>query len=49
MDEKTFHVEDDVVACNGDQISTHPKVFLDLTKTGQTICPYCSRKYIKKS
>jgi uncharacterized Zn-finger protein len=25
--------------------SHHPKVFLDVTKTGQAVCPYCGTAY----
>jgi uncharacterized Zn-finger protein len=25
--------------------NTHPKVFIDLSKTGQGQCPYCGRRY----
>ncbi|NDC61832.1 MAG: zinc-finger domain-containing protein [Betaproteobacteria bacterium] len=25
--------------------NTHPKVFLDLSQTGQAKCPYCSTEY----
>ncbi|MDP2870449.1 MAG: zinc-finger domain-containing protein, partial [Methyloversatilis sp.] len=23
----------------------HPRVFLDVTKTGETACPYCGTRY----
>jgi len=26
--------------------SQHPRVFLDVTKTGDAICPYCSAHYV---
>ena len=25
--------------------SSHPRVFLDITKTGEVSCPYCGTKY----
>ena len=28
--------------------SRHPRVFLDVTKTGETTCPYCSAHYVFK-
>lgn len=28
--------------------SLHPRVFLDLTKTGHTKCPYCGTEYCMK-
>ena len=24
----------------------HPRVFLDVTRTGETVCPYCSTHYV---
>lgn len=26
--------------------SRHPRVFLDVTKTGEAVCPYCSARYV---
>ncbi len=26
--------------------SQHPRVFLDVLKTGEVTCPYCSAKYV---
>ncbi|MDR1996417.1 zinc-finger domain-containing protein [Azonexus sp.] len=26
--------------------SQHPRVFLDVLKTGEAVCPYCSTKYV---
>ena len=36
-----------VVACDGDSASGsgHPRVFLTVEKTGEIVCPYCSRTY----
>ena len=28
--------------------SQHPRVFLDVLKTGEVTCPYCSAKYVFK-
>ena len=28
--------------------SRHPRVYLDVTKTGEAVCPYCSAKYVLK-
>ncbi|MBN9342817.1 MAG: hypothetical protein BGO76_07590 [Caedibacter sp. 38-128] len=36
------------VYCAGDTKFGHPRVFLDLLKTGVAICPYCSCRYIVK-
>lgn len=30
---------------NAPQWSMHPRVFLDVAKTGSVTCPYCSAKY----
>jgi uncharacterized Zn-finger protein len=27
----------------------HPRVFLDVTKTGQAMCPYCGTVYVLKT
>ena len=29
--------------------SSHPRVFLDIAKTGQVACPYCGTKYKLKA
>lgn len=37
-----------VIACPNPKMrlwSTHPKVFIDVTTTGEGICPYCSTVY----
>jgi uncharacterized Zn-finger protein len=26
--------------------SSHPKVYLDVTKTGEATCPYCGTRYV---
>jgi uncharacterized Zn-finger protein len=26
--------------------SSHPRVFLDIEPTGETMCPYCGTKYV---
>jgi uncharacterized Zn-finger protein len=28
--------------------NSHPRVFLPIEKTGQTVCPYCGTRYILK-
>jgi len=30
---------------NDDVSSMHPRVFLDIKKTGEATCPYCGAKY----
>jgi uncharacterized Zn-finger protein len=36
------------VSCDGGERDGHPRVFLDLSKTGRVECPYCSRVYVLK-
>ncbi len=36
-------IYDDTVFCCGDDATGHPGVFLDLTKKGRAVCPYCSQ------
>ncbi|MDP1657730.1 MAG: zinc-finger domain-containing protein [Methylotenera sp.] len=38
--------------CPTDEValwSSHPRVFLDVAKTGQVACPYCGTKYKLKA
>lgn len=28
--------------------NTHPRVFLDVAKTGDVLCPYCGTRYVLK-
>mgnify|MGYP003448709218 CR=1 FL=1 len=43
---EVIQVTDTTVACDGDNHSNHPRVYLDLTKSSEVICPYCSRTFI---
>ena len=36
------------ISCDGGINYGHPKVYLDLAKTGQATCPYCSRIFMCK-
>lgn len=37
------------VACDGGQGALgHPMVYLDMTKEGKVVCPYCDRLFILK-
>lgn len=36
------------VSCDGGEKDGHPRVYLDVSKTGKVICPYCSRVFILK-
>ena len=35
----------DTVMCEGDGVSGHPAVFLNLAPKGHTVCPYCSQSF----
>ena len=41
-------VEEDTVCCDGGNgLLGHPSVYLKIGPTGSTICPYCSRRFVK--
>jgi uncharacterized Zn-finger protein len=47
---ETIYVQKKRVACDGGKGDLgHPRVFLDLHKTGEATCPYCSRHYIYRT
>jgi len=46
MSFEVIQTTDTTVACDGANHSNHPRVFLDLTKSGKVVCPYCSRTYV---
>ncbi len=37
---------DRTVACDGGEYEGHPRVYLDLEKTGETTCPYCGCEFM---
>ncbi len=41
-------VEDSIVACDGDGVLGHPKVYLSLDDSGAVDCPYCDRRFVLK-
>jgi uncharacterized Zn-finger protein len=41
--------EDAVVACDGEGALGHPRVFLNLGKQAAIDCPYCGRRFTRKS
>jgi uncharacterized Zn-finger protein len=48
METEITYIKEDRVACAGNDLSMgHPRIFLDLTKTHQVICPYCSRTFVR--
>lgn len=43
---ETIYVKTNRIACDGDKGGLHPRVYLDLSKTGEVTCPYCSRNFV---
>ena len=43
-----FRVKDKIIACDGGEDYGHPLVYLNLTKGGKKVCPYCSKIFILK-
>lgn len=42
-----IHVDTPVIGCDGGGGALgHPKVFLNISRTGEVDCPYCGRRYI---
>ena len=54
MNKKTVEVkpQDLPISCPNNDMelwSSHPKVYLNLSKTGEACCPYCCTKYVLTS
>lgn len=46
MQPDTIITTEPSVACDGNTESGgHPKVYLDVSKKGFVVCPYCSRRF----
>ena len=46
---ETIAVDTDRVACNGGGGALgHPRVWLTLGTDGEIVCPYCSRRYVRR-
>jgi len=43
-----FRVKDKIIGCDGGEDYGHPLVYINLTKGGRHVCPYCSKIYILK-
>lgn len=44
---KVEYVSSKKVSCSGDGgVLGHPKIYLDMGKEDQILCPYCSKKFI---
>lgn len=45
---ETVEVEKEIVACDGNNESGHPRVYLNMKGKGEVTCPYCSRHFVLK-
>ncbi len=46
---ETIYIDSKRVGCDGGSgVTGHPLVYLDVSKEGQVICPYCSRRFVLK-
>jgi uncharacterized Zn-finger protein len=44
--DEVVYVESKKVNCEGEgELIGHPRVYLDLSKTGDVVCPYCSKHF----
>ena len=41
-------IDEDSVGCDGGALG-HPKVYLNLDASGQIDCPYCGRRFVRRS
>jgi uncharacterized Zn-finger protein len=48
---ETIEVETDRVGCDGggDAVSGHPLVYLTFDAGGKIDCPYCGRRFVRRS
>ncbi len=44
---ETVYTTEPVVACDGGKLG-HPRVFLHMSPAGEVVCPYCSRRFVRK-
>jgi uncharacterized Zn-finger protein len=50
METDIVYTEAEQVACEGNDTNLgHPRIFLALTRTEPTYCPYCGRTFIWRS
>ena len=47
---ETIQIDEMVAACNGGGGPLgHPRVYLNLSPSGQVECPYCSRRFVNRA
>ena len=47
---ETIYIDGMVAVCNGGEGPLgHPKVYLNLSPSGKTECPYCSRLFVNRA
>jgi uncharacterized Zn-finger protein len=48
---ETIEVETDRVGCDGggDPVAGHPLVYLTFDASGKIDCPYCGRRFVRRS
>jgi len=46
MSFETVYTKETRVSCKGTEDAGHPIVYLELSKKGETVCPYCSKVFI---
>lgn len=44
---ETVYTTQERVACDGGVYEGHPKIYLDVSKTGSVVCPYCSKAFVQ--
>jgi len=44
--EETLYVDTRAPACDGGGALGHPKIYLKIGPEGETVCPYCSRRFV---
>jgi uncharacterized Zn-finger protein len=46
---EAVEVETEIVDCEGDGPSGHPRVYLNLSPRGVAACPYCGRRFVLRN
>ena len=43
-----FRVKDNIIGCDGGEDYGHHLIYLNVSKGGKQVCPYCSKIFILK-